>query len=397
MKNIYMTLEQLADRIQIVDDTLRQQTAHAVNCMLTARNWLIGCYIVEYEQKGADRAQYGEQLLKTLAHRINRKGMNWRRLYEFRGFYTSYPQLYIEILNYLQSQSSLIVTGQANILRSLPAIFQDAEYHSDVTRHLHAFSSVEPWQTSPSKLFHCINYTSLQMLSEIQDPLKRAFYEHELIQSCWSTRQLDRQISTLYYERSALSRDKEALKQHMLSTTHESMQPHHYLRDPLTLEFLGIPETEVYTETKLEAAILDNLQSFLMELGQGFCFEARQKRILIDHDYFKADLIFYNRILHCHFIVDLKIDRYRHEYASQLNTYKNYYRHEVMQPGDNPPIGLLLCTDYSDTLVQYSTEGLSDIYVGKYMLHLPSTETIRQYLIDHMPNQSEDEKIIHNQ
>lgn len=136
-----MTLEQLADRIQIVDDTLRQQTAHAVNCMLTARNWLIGCYIVEYEQKGADRAQYGEQLLKTLAHRINRKGMNWRRLYEFRGFYNSYPQIYMEILNYLQSQSSLIVTGQANILRSLPAIFQDAEYHSDVTRHLHAFSS----------------------------------------------------------------------------------------------------------------------------------------------------------------------------------------------------------------------------------------------------------------
>ena len=216
--------------------------------------------------------------------------MNWRRLYEFRSFYISYPQLYMEILNYLQSQSSQTVTGQANILRSLPAIFQDVEYQSDAIRQLHTFSSVEPWQTSPSKLFHCINYTSLQMLSEIQDPLKRAFYEHELIQSCWSTRQLDRQISTLYYERSALSRDKEALKQHMLSTSHESMQP-----------------------------------------------------------------------------------------------------------GDNPPIGLLLCTDYSDTLVQYSTEGLSDIYVGKYMLHLPSTETIRQYLIDHMPNQSNDEIIIHNQ
>ena len=138
-----MTLDQLADRIQIVDDTLRQQTAHAVNCMLTARNWLIGCYIVEYEQKGADRAQYGEQLLKTLAHRINRKGMNWRRLYEFRGFYTSYPQLYMEILNYLQSQSSQTVTGQANILRSLPAIFQDAECQSDAIRHLHAFSAMK--------------------------------------------------------------------------------------------------------------------------------------------------------------------------------------------------------------------------------------------------------------
>lgn len=258
--------------------------------------------------------------------------MSWRRLYEYRSFYVSYPQLYIEILNYLQSQSTQVITGQANILRSLPAIFQNGENQTDAIKQPQKSSSLEPWQTSPSKLFHCINYTSLQMLSEIQDPLKRAFYEHELIQGCWSTRQLDRQISTLYYERSALSRDKEALKQHMLSSTHESMQPHHYLRDPLTLEFLGIPETEFYTETKLESAILDNLQSFLMD-----------------------------------------------------------YRHEVMQPGDNPPIGLLLCTDYSDTLVQYSTEGLSDIYVGKYMLHLPSTETIRQYLIDHMPKQSEEE------
>ena len=318
--------------------------------------------------------------------------MSWRRLYEYRSFYIAYQQLYMEIMNYLQSQSTQVITGQTNILRSLPAIFHNAESQINAIQQSQTCSSVvEPWQTSPSKLFHCINYTSLQMLSEIQDPLKRAFYEHELIQGCWSTRQLDRQISTLYYERSALSRDKEALKQHMLSSTHESMQPRHYLRDPLTLEFLGIPETDVYTETRLESAILDNLQSFLMELGQGFCFEARQKRILIDHDYFKADLIFYNRILHCHFIVDLKIDRYRHEYASQLNTYKNYYRHEVMQPGDNPPIGLLLCTDYSDTLVQYSTEGLSDIFVGKYMLHLPSTETIRQYLIDHMPKQSEGE------
>ena len=166
--------------------------------------------------------------------------MSWRRLYE--------------------SQSSQAVPGQTNILRSLPAIFQNTESQSDAIQQIQTSLSVEPWQTSSSKLFHSINYTSLQMLSEIQDPLKRAFYEHELIQGCWSTRQLDRQISTLYYERSVLSKDKEALKQHMLSTTHGSLHPHHYLRDPLTLEFLGIPETEVYTETKLEAAILDNLQ-----------------------------------------------------------------------------------------------------------------------------------------
>ena len=362
-----MTLGQLADRIVQVDETLRQQAAHAVNCMLTARNWFIGFYIVEFEQHGADRAQYGEQLLKTLAKRINRKGMTWRRLYEYRTFYSVYPQLQGEILRYLQSQMQRPTDIPVKKLQPLAAISQ------------------EPWQTVPDRLFHRINYTCLQMLSQIEDPLKRAFYEFELIQGCWTKRELDRQISSLYYERSALSKDKAALQRYIQQTA-EPMEPKHILRDPMTLEFLGIPESEIYTESKLETAILNNLQKFFLELGQGFCFEHRQKRILIDHDYFKADLIFYNRILHCHFIVDLKIDRYRHEYGSQLNTYKNYYRHEVMQPGDNPPIGLLLCTDYNETLVKYSTEGLEDIYVGKYMLQLPSEETIRQYLIDNMPD-----------
>ena len=378
----------------LVDETLRQQAAHAVNCMLTARNWFIGLYIVEFEQHGADRAQYGEQLLKTLAKRINRKGMDWRSLYDFRTFYIVYPQLKDEILRYLQSQMQILSGRPVKKLQSLPAIFQTTENQEVPILQSAIAKSSEPWQTAPDRLLHRISYTSLRMLSQISDPLKRAFYEFELRQGCWTTRELDRQISSLYYERSALSKDKTALKRYIQQSA-KPMEPKHILRDPMTLEFLGIPEAEVYTETKLETAILNNLQKFLMELGQGFCFEARQKRELIDHDYFKADLIFYNRILHCHFIVDLKIDRYRHEYGSQLNTYKNYYRHEKMQPGDNPPIGLLLCTDYSETLVKYSTEGLEEIYVGRYMVQLPSEETIRQYLIDNMPdpNLLEDEAI----
>ena len=136
------------------------------------------------------------------------------------------------------------------------------------------------------------------------------------------------------------------------------------------------------TESALETEILNHLQHFLLEMGNGFCFEARQKRILVDQDYFKADLIFYHRILKCHVIVDLKVDRFRHEYASQLNLYLNYYRHEVMQPDDNPPIGLLLCTDYGETTVRYATEGLSqNLFVSKYRLQLPSEEEIRDYLM----------------
>ena len=138
-----------------------------------------------------------------------------------------------------------------------------------------------------------------------------------------------------------------------------------------------------YTETKLETAILNNLQRFIMEMGRGFCFEHRQKRILVDQDYYKADLIFYHRILKCHVIIDLKIDRFRHEYASQLNLYLNYYRHEVMQEDDNPPIGLLLCTDYGETTVQYSIEGLSqNLFVSKYQLQLPTEDDLRKYLLE---------------
>ena len=386
--DVAMTLDQLADRILLVAATLRQQAAHAVNCMLTARNWFIGFYIVEFEQHGADRAQYGEQLLKTLAKRINRKGMDWRSLYDFRTFYNVYPQLQGEIFRYLQSQMQRPTDIPVKKLQPLAAIFQTAGTQALTILQPAVAKSPEPWQTAPDRRFHRISYTSLQMLSKIDDPLKRAFYEFELIQGCWTKRELDRQISTLYYERSALSKDKAALKRYIQQKA-EPMETRHILRDPMTLEFLDLPEADVYTESKLETAILDKIEKFLMELGQGFCFEHRQKRVLIDHDYFKADLIFYNRILHCHVIIDLKIDRYRHEYGSQINTYKNYYRHEVMQPGDNPPIGLLLCTDYSETLVKYSTEGLEDIYVGKYLLQLPSEETIRQYLIDNMPDQKE--------
>lgn len=314
--------------------------------------------------------------------------MDWQSLYDFRTFYNVYPQLQSEIIRYLQSQMQSPIDIPVKKLQPLAAIFQTTGNQVLTILQPAVAKSPEPWLTAPDRLFHRINYTCLQMLSKIDDPLKHAFYEFELIQGCWTKRELDRQISTLYYERSALSKDKAALKRYIQQTV-EPMETRHILRDPMPLEFLDLPEADVYTETKLETAILDKIEHFLMELGQGFCFEHRQKRVLIDHDYFKADLIFYNCILHCHVIIDLKIDRYRHEYGSQINTYKNYYRHEVMQPGDNPPIGLLLCTDYSETLVKYSTEGLEDIYVGKYLLQLPSEATIRQYLIDNMPDQKE--------
>lgn len=372
-----MNFESLVGRINQVQDMLQAQTAHAINLAVTARNWLVGFYIVEFEQHGEDRAKYGENLLKNLAKRLNRRGLGERRLYEFRLTYIIYPQIGQVIADYIAKNN------RQDILRLPTAKLQIVENLEDGNlRLLTAKSHVEVWQTPADRLFNRLSATHLVLLSNIKDPLKRAFYEQETIRGCWTVKELDRQISSQYYERMGLSKDKKGL-QRLTDKNVQQLTPRDIIHDPVTLEFLGLQSQDVYTETRLETIILNHLQMVLMEMGRGFCFEARQKRILVDQDYFKADLIFYHRILKCHVIVDLKIDRFRHEYASQLNLYMNYYKHEVMQADDNPPIGLLLCTDYGETTVQYATEGLSqNLFVSKYRLQLPSEEEMRQYLLE---------------
>ena len=379
-----MNFESLVGHINQVQDVLQAQAAHAVNLSLTARNWLVGYYIVEFEQHGEDRAKYGDKLLNRLAQSINKKGFSPRRLREYRQFYLVYPVLGVEVEKYIDNTSTkLLNSGASSIWRLSTAKLQSVDsQESGIWRS--ATAKLEGWATPPERLFYRINYTSLSILSSIDNPLKRAFYEQESIRGCWTNTELDRQISSQFYERMGLSKDKKALQKLAVKNA-QQLAPRDILHNPVTLEFLGLESQEVYTETKLESYILNHLQAFLLEMGRGFCFEARQKRILIDQDYFKADLIFYHRILKCHVIIDLKIDRFRHEYASQLNLYMNYYKHEVMQTDDNPPIGLLLCTDYGVTTVQYATEGLSqNLFVSKYRLQLPSEEDIKQYLLDNI-------------
>ena len=372
-----MNFESLVGRINQVQDMLQAQTAHAINLAVTARNWLVGFYIVEFEQHGEDRARYGENLLKNLAKRLNRRGLGERRLYEFRLTYIIYPQIGQVIADYIAKNN------RQDILRLPTAKLQIVENLEDGNlRLLTAKSHVEEWQTPADRLFNRLSATHLVLLSNIKDPIKRAFYEQETIRGCWTVKELDRQISSQYYERMGLSKDKKGL-QRLTDKNVQQLTPRDIIHDPVSLEFLGLHPQDVYTETRLETIILNHLQMVLMEMGRGFCFEARQKRILVDQDYFKADLIFYHRILKCHVIVDLKIDRFRHEYASQLNLYMNYYKHEVMQTDDNPPIGLLLCTDSGETTVKYATEGLSqNLFVSKYRLQLPSEEEMRQYLLE---------------
>jgi len=370
------TIESLASAIGALQDILSGQAAHAINLLLTCRNWLIGYYIVEYEQQGEDRAQYGDQLLKNLAKKLHRTSLSERRLREARQFYQSYICLYEQVFGYMQSHTD------AEIWRTLSAELKPIEAEQ-IEKWRTASAELPAWAMPSERLFRCINYSSLQLLSTLTDPLKRAFYEQELIRGCWTYRELDRQISSLYFERMAISKDPSKLAAYVEKGP-AALPPTETIKNPIVMEFMGIENVSDVTESALETAILNYLQQFLMELGQGFCFERRQKRVLIDEDYFKADLIFYNRILKCHYIIDLKIDRYRHEYGSQMNTYLNYYKENVKMPDDNDPVGLLLCTDYGEALVKYSLGGMSEqIFVSKYQLHLPTEEEIHQRILQH--------------
>lgn len=375
-----MNFEALANQIDAIQHTLQAQAAHAVNLALTARNWLIGYYIVEFEQNGEDRAAYGEKLLKKLESRLNTKGLTERRFREFRRLYQVYPQLQNAVIQYLNSNAEIRRLATAEFKEPIRRLVTAKSFDATTPLSTVSCNSVESWMIPADRLFNRLSSTHLTTISEIDNPVKRAFYEMETIRGCWSVKELERQIHSLYYERSGLSQNKEALSA-LVQQQAAQLQPKDVINTPVTLEFLGLNDRALVTESDLEQSILDNLQNFLLEMGHGFCFEARQKRILIDGDYYFADLVFYHRILKCHIIVELKIDRFRHEYASQLNMYLNYYKAEIMQPDDNPPVGILLCTEKGDTLVKYATAGLDpNIFVQKYMVELPTEDEIKKFI-----------------
>jgi len=226
----------------------------------------------------------------------------------------------------------------------------------------------------PQRLLSELSYTHLVQLFPIKDRLKRAFYEIESINGCWSVRELQRQIETLYYERCGMSLSPEKLMER-IKTHAETTDIQDIIKSPFTFEFLGLKAKDVVEESDIETALLDMIQTFLLELGYGFCFEARQKRILIDGEYYFCDLVFYHRVLKCHILIDLKNKKFKHENISQLNTYVGYYKENMRRTGDNEPIGILLCTDKSDELVRYATAGMDNkLFVSQYLVELPKDE-----------------------
>jgi predicted nuclease of restriction endonuclease-like (RecB) superfamily len=242
-----------------------------------------------------------------------------------------------------------------------------------------AYGSSLPTPLKPEQLA-LISWVHFLELIRLDDPWKRAFYENELLRGHWSVRQLQRQVGSLLYERTGLSKDKKAVVERARKQEpQESIAD--MLRDPYILEFTGLAELSHYSEDELETALLDHLQKFVLELGQGFCFEARQFRMTEGRKHHRVDLLFYHRILRCHVLIDLKIRPFKPEDAGQMNFYVNWVKAKLMQPGDNPPVGILLCSDKDGAEVEFATAGMDQkLFVSRYLTQLPSAAQLKAFL-----------------
>ena len=361
----------LASIVQTTHDAAQSSAVKAINRMQTMRNWLIGYYIVEFEQHGKDRAEYGTQLLKKLEERVDRKGVNVTLLQMSRNFYKLYPQM----VNLFVPNQKYSTTS--NISESSVQLKSNS---SNNETNLICATVSHKFQTSPELMISRLSFSHLREIMTLDDPLARYFYEQECIKCTWSVRELRRQISTNLYVRAGISANPEKLLSLPSVQGHDSAELQ--IRQPFTFEFLGLKAQEVVDEHDLEDALISHLQEFILELGKGFCLEARQKRIIIDDEYYYPDLVFYNRILHCGVIIELKNEEFSYENFGQLNAYVSHYRENEMQPGDNPPIGILLCTRKGKKMVEYALAGMdNNLFVSTYMLQLPDKKTLEDFLL----------------
>lgn len=323
MKQVDKTYKKLIDDIGVTLQEKRKNAAIAVNRELVAANWEIGRHIVEFEQHGKEKAEYGSSLLTNLSKDLRSaygKGFGKSNLYLCRQFYLQYP------------------------------IFQ----------------------TVSGKL----SWSHYAELLTVSDDLARAFYEKQAIADNWGFREMRRQINASLYERLALSKDKEQVL--ALAEKGQLIQEaSDIIKDPYVFEFLGLPEEQLVKERDLETKLIDNLQQFLLELGKGFSFVARQYKITVDNQHFYIDLVFYHRILKCFVLIDLKTQKVKHQDIGQMNLYLNYFKEEENTEGDHEPIGIIIAKDKHEFLVKYATGGLSSkIFVSKYQLYLPDQQQL---------------------
>jgi len=349
----------LVSEVRQLIATARSAAATTVNTLQVLTNFEIGRRIVEHEQEGEKRAEYGAELLKELSVRLSE---------EFGpGFSVSNLQLmrlfFIEFSPRIQQTPS--------VKSPLPEKGQTASEQLAISQKALGKSGTP----------FALSWSHYVLLLTIKDPDERSFYEIEAANANWSLSELKRQKATALYERLALSRDKRGVKQ-LAEKGQIVTRPEEVLKEPYVLEFLGLDERAGYSETDLETAIIDHLEHFLLELGKGFLFEARQKRFTFDEDHFFVDLVFYNRLLRCYVLVDLKLDKLTHQDLGQMQMYVNYFDRHVKLPEENPTVGLLLCKSKKDAIVELTLPKDANIHAREYQLYLPSKALLRKKLIE---------------
>ncbi len=365
--------ENLATTFQVTQDALLRHSARAVDSALVVRNWLFGWYLVEFENASASRADlYGKELINKLAKRLKEKGLQGispTNLRKFREFFQAYPEI----------QRATSVTSLAGL--GSPSFLQDSASTEKIQQTL----SVESFQSMRQAAFTQIasslplGWSHYVELLTLDDPSERSFYEIEVASNQWSVRELQRQIASSLYHRLALSRDTNEI--HRLAVEGQVVEKAaDLIKNPIVLEFLGLQDRPHYSEDELESAIIDQLESFLLELGKGFLFEARQKRFTFDNDHFRVDLVFYNRLLRCYVLVDLKRDKLTHQDLGQMQMYVNYFDRHVKLSEELPTIGILLCHRKNDALVEPTLPPNANIFASKYQLYLPSKEELKAQL-----------------
>lgn len=360
-------------RIRQILESARVNVARSVNTTQVMAYWLIGREIVEEEQRGQRRAGYGERLLTELSGKLSGefgKGVSVRNLEHCRNFYSEYPRLLDgKISNALRS-----IFPKAGTTEISYAVRSKSD--SETATEIPHAARDQSWE--PGRLHSDLSWTHYRTLLRVNKPQARAFYEIEALKNNWSARELERQINSLLFERLALSKDKKGLMK-LATKGHDVQQPADIFKDPIVIEFLGLPETPRLVETDLEQALINNLQAFLLELGKGFAFIARQERLTLDGDHFYIDLVFYHTVLKCYVIIDLKTGKLTHQDLGQLQLYVNYYDRERRTEGDNPTLGLILCADKNDAVVKYTLgpDQENKIFASRYKLYLPTEAQLK--------------------
>jgi predicted nuclease of restriction endonuclease-like (RecB) superfamily len=352
----------LSDMVELLE-LARRASARAVNAIMTATYWEIGRRIVNVEQHGKSRANYGEQLVRRLATDLTARfgrGFAQRNLERFRQFYLAYPQTAV-IASSALTQSRTTRTAKRNPIAST-ALTQSSD---SPLAHLKQIAVCFPLPWS--------HYLSLL---GVKSETGRRFYEAEALRGGWTVRQLQRQVDSQFYERTALSRNKRAMLQKgEVAQPNDLLTPNEEIRDPLLLEFLDLKDE--YSESDLEEALIHHLETFLLELGGDFAFVGRQRRLRIGDEWFRVDLVFFHRALRCLVIVDLKLGKFAHADAGQMQVYLNYAREHWTRAGENPPVGLILCTTKNDALAQYALGDLTDrVLIREYQTTLPNEQLL---------------------